>query len=46
MRFRMALMDYAATHSLDDQIQKALDQIGALTGSPVGFYHFVEPDQK
>ena len=45
LHFRMALMDYAAAHSLEELIQKTLDQISALTGSPVGFYHFVEPDQ-
>jgi PAS domain S-box-containing protein len=45
MRFRLALMDYAAAHSLEELIQKTLDEIGTLTGSPIGFYHFVEPDQ-
>ncbi|MFO7569694.1 MAG: PAS domain S-box protein, partial [Smithellaceae bacterium] len=43
---RMDLLDYAATHSLAALLQKTLDVIGALTGSPLGFYHFVEPDQK
>jgi signal transduction histidine kinase/CheY-like chemotaxis protein len=45
MRFRLALTEYAATHSLEELITKTLDQIGALTGSPVGFFHLVEPDQ-
>jgi diguanylate cyclase (GGDEF)-like protein/PAS domain S-box-containing protein len=27
-------------------MQQALDEIGHATASPIGFYHFVEPDQK
>jgi len=32
-------------HSLAELLQKTLDMIGTLTDSPIGFYHFVEPDQ-
>jgi PAS domain S-box-containing protein len=46
VRFRMTLIDYAATHSLEELLRKTLDAVGALTGSSIGFYHFVEPDQK
>jgi diguanylate cyclase (GGDEF)-like protein/PAS domain S-box-containing protein len=46
IRLRLRLMEYAATHSLSELMQKALDEIGELTGSPIGFYHFVEEDQK
>jgi len=45
LRFRMVLLDYAAEHSLPELLQETLDMVGALTDSPVGFYHFVEPDQ-
>ena len=45
LQFRAALMDFAATHSLEQLLRHALDEIGALTGSPIGFFHFVEPDQ-
>ncbi|MBI5510397.1 MAG: GAF domain-containing protein [Deltaproteobacteria bacterium] len=45
LHFRMALLEFAPTHTLEELIQKTLDQLGALTGSPIGFYHFVEPDQ-
>ncbi len=45
MHFRMVLLDFAPTHSLEELIQKTLDHLGALTSSPIGFYHFVEPDQ-
>ncbi len=46
MNLRMKLMEFAATHSLEEFLQKTLDEIGALTDSPIGFYHFVNPDQK
>lgn len=43
---RMHLMQYARVHSLKEVLQETLDRIGALTDSPIGFYHFLEPDQK
>jgi len=46
LRLRAALVEYAAGHSLEDLLQEALDRIGGLTDSPIGFCHFVEPDQK
>jgi PAS domain S-box-containing protein len=39
-------MGFAATHSLAELLQKTLDEVGELTGSPIGFFHFVEADQK
>ena len=45
LRFRTSLLEYAAEHSLAELLQKTLDMIGTLTDSPIGFYHFVEPDQ-
>jgi PAS domain S-box-containing protein len=39
-------MEFATRHPLDALMQKALDEIGLLTHSPIGFYHFVEADQK
>ena len=45
-RLRLELWECAATYPLENLMQKALDEIGALTGSPIGFYHFVEEDQK
>ena len=45
LRFRLALLDYAAEHSLPELLQETLDMVGVLTDSPIGFYHFVEPDQ-
>ncbi len=46
LRVRMRLMEFAATHSLDEFLQQTLDEVGELTDSPIGFYHFVEADQK
>lgn len=43
---RLSLLEYAATHSLEELLQKTLDEVGDLTESPIGFYHFVEKDQK
>jgi PAS domain S-box-containing protein len=43
---RLSLIQYAATHTLDELLTRALDEVGAFVQSPIGFYHFVEPDQK
>lgn len=43
---RLHLLEFAATHPLDDLLQETLDRVGDLVDSPVGFYHFVEPDQR
>jgi two-component system, cell cycle sensor histidine kinase and response regulator CckA len=43
---RLTLWEFSGSHSLEELLRKTLDEIGALTGSPIGFYHFVEPDQK
>ncbi|GIK40070.1 MAG: hypothetical protein BroJett011_39030 [Chloroflexota bacterium] len=46
IQLRLRLMEFAATHSLEELLQKTLDEVGELTNSPIGFYHFVEADQK
>ena len=46
MRLRLKLFEFAATHSLEELMQRALDEIGRITDSPIGFYHFVEADQR
>lgn len=43
---RLDLLAYGVDHSLDDLIQKALDVVSDLVDSPIGFYHFVDDDQK
>ncbi len=46
IRIRLGLLEFAASHSIEELLQKTLDEVGALTGSPLGFYHFVESDGK
>ncbi|MDR3553737.1 MAG: PAS domain S-box protein [Syntrophobacteraceae bacterium] len=43
---RLRLVEFAASHSAEEVLQKTLDEIGQFTKSPVGFLHFVEMDQK
>jgi diguanylate cyclase (GGDEF)-like protein/PAS domain S-box-containing protein len=45
-RMRLHLLDFAIAHPMEEVLQETLDQVGALTGSPVGFYHVVAPDRK
>jgi len=46
IRIRLKLFEYSISHSLDELLQKTLDEVCELTDSPIGFYHFVEDDQK
>jgi PAS domain S-box-containing protein len=43
---RLHLMQFAATHALDDLLEETLNEAEKLTGSRIGFYHFVEDDQE
>lgn len=43
---RLKLSRYALAHSMPALLQKTLDEVCDLTDSCIGFYHFVEPDQK
>jgi PAS domain S-box-containing protein len=43
---RLRVLTAAADLSLDESLQMALDEIEALTGSTIGFYHFLEADQE
>lgn len=42
---RFELMDFATKHSLDELMQKAVDEVCALTGSTIGFFHLIDADQ-
>jgi PAS domain S-box-containing protein len=44
-QIRSALIEFAATHTLEELLTKALDDINILIDSPIGFIHFVEDDQ-
>ena len=46
LQTRLRLVDFATNHSLAEVLQQTLDEVCAITGSPIGFYDFVEPDQK
>jgi PAS domain S-box-containing protein len=43
---RLRLFEFATTHSLEELLQKTLDEVEDLTQSSIGFYHFVEKDQE
>jgi two-component system cell cycle sensor histidine kinase/response regulator CckA len=43
---RIRLFEYAGRHTLEELLRKTLDDVGKLVDSPIGFYHFVEADQK
>jgi diguanylate cyclase (GGDEF)-like protein/PAS domain S-box-containing protein len=46
LHLRVNLWEYAAACTVDELMQKALDEIEAITDSPISFYHFVMEDQK
>jgi len=43
---RLSLIEYATTHSVDELLTHALDEICTLVDSPIGFFHFVDADQQ
>ncbi len=43
---RLHLMQFAVTHSLDQLLEETLNEVEKLTGSKIGFFHFVEDDQR
>jgi len=42
----MRIIEYGTAHSSREMLQKFLDEAEALTESRIGFFHFVEKDQK
>ena len=45
LRARIRLSDYALGHTLEELLTRTLDEAELLTGSTMGFFHFVEADQ-
>ena len=45
MAARLRLISFAQTHTLADLLRATLDEGEALTGSCIGFYHFLDADQ-
>ena len=43
---RITLSEYALTHSLDELLTKTLDEVEALTGSSIAFFHFLDKSQQ
>ncbi len=43
---RLHLLQYSDNHTLSDLLEETLNQAEDLTGSRIGFYHFVEADQR
>lgn len=46
LQIRLTLLEYAADHTLQELLTKTLDEICELVNSSIGFYHFVEGDQR
>jgi signal transduction histidine kinase/ActR/RegA family two-component response regulator len=42
---RFELMEFSAQHTLHELMRRAVDEVSDLTGSTVGFFHFIESDQ-
>ena len=43
---RLRLVGFANTHTVPELLQATLDETEALTGSDIGFYHFLDADQR
>ncbi len=43
---RLRLMEFAGTHSLEEVLVATLDELEALTGSRIAYYHFVQPGER
>ena len=44
-RAQWRLIEYSLNHSVSDLLQKFLDEAENLTGSDIGFFHFIDTDQ-
>ncbi|MCB9058379.1 MAG: PAS domain S-box protein [Calditrichae bacterium] len=42
---RLHLLEFANEHDMDEVIEETLNEAEKLTGSKIGFYHFVDDDQ-
>jgi PAS domain S-box-containing protein len=46
LQARLHLLEFSSIHPLTEVLQETLHTIGGLVNSPIGFYHFLESDQK
>ena len=45
MQKRFELVEYSARHSFEEVLQKTIDMVSDVTGSHIGFMHFIAEDQ-
>jgi len=45
MKVRLRLVGFALKHSVDELLQKTLDELEVLTDSKISFFHFLDADQ-
>ncbi|MBN1439127.1 MAG: diguanylate cyclase [Anaerolineales bacterium] len=45
LRLRINLWEYSIDHTVEALMQKALDEIEAITGSSISYYHFLAEDE-
>ena len=45
LQARIKLNQFANQHTLDELLQKTIDEVQELTGSTIGYFHFLESDQ-
>ena len=46
MQFRLRLIQFSESHELEELLIETLDDIESLIGGTIGFFHFLEADQK
>lgn len=46
LQARLTLIQYASTHALEELLRFSLDQIEELTESKIGYFHFLDANQK
>ena len=46
MQARLRLMQFAVSNTVDELLQATLDEVEALTDSTIGFFHFLDSEQK
>jgi len=45
LKAEVLFSEFALTHTLDELLTRMLDEVEAMTGSQIGFFHFLEDDQ-
>jgi len=46
MRSRLRLIQFSVSHKLDELLQETINEIEVLTGSTIGFFHFIDENQE